>query len=255
MDEAQTVHPRAQRKRRRARLSPLTVIGELLLIGGLATLGYLIWQPWYTTTVVAGQNAAIADELSATWREAPAPAPEDPTVIPVTAVPAEGEAFGVLRVPAFGRDFAFRLAEGTSMPQVLDNPELGIGRYSDTQMPGQAGGNVGFAAHRSGPATTPFRDIMNLRIGDPLFIETADGWYTYRFRSIEYVWPSAGEVLSPFPWLGGVAGQDQILTLTTCHPKLSGNAERAISYAVLESFQPSAEGIPAEFTELTTQGA
>lgn len=96
---------------------------------------------------------------------------------------------------------------------------------------------------------------MNLRVGDPLFIETADGWYTYRFRSIEYVMPVSGEVLSPFPWLDGVAGQDQILTLTTCHPKLSGNTERAISYAVLESFQPTSDGVPAEFTELTSQGA
>ena len=91
---------RAQRKRRRAHLSPLTVIGELLLIGGLATLGYLVWQPWYTTTVVAGQNAAIADELSAKWRAHPTPPPADPGVIPITAVPAEGDVFGVLRVPA-----------------------------------------------------------------------------------------------------------------------------------------------------------
>lgn len=255
MNEASTEPRRAQRKRRRAHLSPLTVIGELLLIGGVATLGYLVWQPWYTTTVVAGQNAAIADELSAQWRAHPAPPPADPGVVPITAVVPEGEAFGVLRVPAFGRDFAYRLAEGTSMSQVLNDPELGIGRYTETQMPGQPGGNVGFAAHRSGPATTPFRDIMNLRIGDPLFIETVDGWYTYRFRDIEYVLPSAGEVLSPFPWLDGVAGEDQILTLTTCHPKLSGNTERAISYAVLESFQPAADGVPAEYTELISQGA
>lgn len=230
------------------------MVGELLLLGGIGTLGYLVWQPWYTTTVVAGQNAVIADELSAEWRAQP-PAPVEPGVIPVTAVPAAGETFGVLRVPAFGRDFAFRIAEGTDMGQVLNNPELGIGRYETSQMPGQPGGNMAIAAHRSGPATTPFRDVMNLRVGDPLFVETADGWYTYRFRSIEYVLPDQVEVLSPFPWLSGVAGQDQILTLTTCHPKWSGNTERAISYAVLESFQPTADGVPAEFTELTSQGS
>lgn len=258
MTEAPEVPRRAQRRRRRARLSPLTVLGELLLLGGVATLGYLVWQPWYTSTVVAGQNAVIADELSAQWRSHPAPPPAEPGAIPVVAVPAEGEVFGILRVPAFGRDFAFQLAEGTDMNQVLNNPELGIGRYRNTQMVGQPGGNMAVAAHRSGPATTPFRDIMNLRIGDPMFIETPEGWYTYRFRSIEYVLPdaeSAAHVLSPFPWLGGAAGTDQVLTLTTCHPKLSGNTERAISYAVLESFQPAADGVPAEFTELTMQGA
>jgi sortase A len=248
---------RALRKRRRARLSALTVLGEILLLGGLATLGYLVWQPWYTSTVVASHNAAISDELSAQWRGSTTP-PVQVTAdaeIPVISVPAEGEVFGILRVPAMGRDYAYRMAEGTSLELVLNDWELGVGRYSDTQMPGQVGGNTSVAAHRSGPLTNPFREVMNLRIGDPLFIETPEGWYTYRFRSTEYVLPTEVDVLNPFPRLAGEAGVDQILTLTTCHPKMSGWTERAISYAVLEGFQPAAEGIPAEYTALIAEGA
>lgn len=255
MSEASIAPRRATRKRRRGRLSVFTVLGEILLLGGLATLGYLVWQPWHTSTVVGGHNADLSDELSAQWQEEPPEQAVPPGEIPVIAVPAEGEVFGILRVPAMGRDYAYRMAEGTSLELVLNDWELGVGRYSSSQMPGEPGGNMSIAAHRSGPLVNPFREVMNMRVGDPLFIETPEGWYTYRFRSIEYVLPTEVDVLDPFPRLGGQAGVDQILTLTTCHPKLSGWTERAISYAVLEGFQPAAEGIPAEYTELTAEGA
>ena len=94
---------------------------------------------------------------------------------------------------------------------------------------------------------------MNLRLGDPIYIETAEGWYTYRFRSVEYVWPTEFEVINPFPRLEGVPGEDQILTLTTCHPKDFGSAERAIAYAVFDTFEPTGSGPPAELLEVNSK--
>ncbi|GAA1314184.1 class E sortase [Leucobacter albus] len=245
MDDA--LSPR--RRRRRARLSPLTVIGELLIVGGLAVFGYIVWQPWHTGVVVTGKQLELSHETSARWdAEAAARPPFDGTV-PVPEVPALGEVFGQLHVPAFGTTFVNNVAEGTGWWETLNYDDKGIGRYPNSAMPGE-NGNFAIAAHRSGGYITPFKEVMNLRVGDPLFFETVDGWYTYRFRSLEYVWPTEGEVLNSFPRMEGIEPTDQIMTLTTCHPKNWGTDERAIAYTVFESFQPRGEGPPAELIEL-----
>lgn len=249
-DETALCRERARRKRR-ARLSPLTVIGELLFVSGLAVAGYLAWQPWQTGVVVTERQVELSASDSAAWQEAVESAqtePWDGSVVPTERVGA-AEVFGVLYVPAFGPTYANRMAETTDWWTVLNLDEKGIGHYEATQMPGEPG-NVAVAGHRSGPLINSFKEIMNLRVGDPLFIETAQGWYTYRFRSFEYVWPDEVDVLNPFPRLDGTPGEDQILTLTTCHPKDSGSDERAIAYAVLEGFQPLSAGAPAELSEL-----
>ena len=54
-------------------------------------------------------------------------------------------------------------------------------------MPGEPG-NFAVAAHRT-TYGKPFNRIADLRLNDPIVIETQDGWYTYRFRTLEYVTP------------------------------------------------------------------
>lgn len=235
-------------RRWRGRLSPLTVIGELLFVSGLAVAGYLVWQPWQTGVVVTEKQAELSAIDSAAWAAAADEQPMEWTgETAVTEKVAPAEVFGVLYVPAFGAGYANRMAETTDWWTVLNLDEKGIGRYETTQMPGEPG-NFAVAGHRSGPLINSFKEIMNLRVGDPLYVQTAQGWYTYRFRSFEYVWPSEVDVLNPFPRLTGTPGLDQILTLTTCHPKDAGDSERAIAYAVLESFQPLSSGPPAELS-------
>lgn len=216
--------------------------------------GYIVWQPWHTGVTVTAKQTELSDEVSAAWA-AEAPQTEWDGVIPVGVAPAPAEDLAVLRVPAFGTTYANKVAETTDWWTVLNLDEKGIGHYEMTQMPGEPG-NFALAGHRSGPLINSFREVMNLRVGDPLFVETADGWYTYRFRSIEYVLPTETDVLNPFPRMEGAAGEDQILTLTTCHPKMAGSDERAIAYSVFESFQPHSMGAPAELKELNpTMGA
>ena len=245
----------SHRRSTRSPLSPLTVLGEVLLLGGLAVVGYLVWQPWHTGVVVTGKQVELSAETSAAWRaaaESEEPAQTGSTTEPVvTAVVAPAEVFGVLYVPAFSPTYANRMAETTDWWTVLNLDDKGIGRYETTQMPGEPG-NFAVAGHRSGPLINSFKEVMDLRVGDPLYVETAQGWYTYRFRSFEYVWPTEVDVLNPFPRLSGVPGTDQILTLTTCHPKDSGDAERAIAYAVFESFRPLSAGPPAELVKVNT---
>lgn len=223
------------------------MLGELLLLSGIAVLGYIVWQPWHTGVVVAAHQEELTAQTSAQWDAEAKPLKTDG--IPVPDQPAEGENFAILRVPAFATTFANQIAQGTGWWEVLNLDDKGIGHYESTSLPGEKG-NFALAAHRSGAFITPFREVMNLRVGDPLFVETADGWYVYRFRSIEYVLPEEVDVLNPFPRLDGEPGKDMILTLTTCHPKLAGSDERAIAYSVLEGFQPRTDGPPAELLEL-----
>lgn len=237
-------------RKRRKRLSPLTVMGELFIVAGLSVVGYLGWQHWNTEVVVRDKQIELSAQDSERWRAA---AEADPTpwdgVVPVVPTVAPAEVFGVLYVPAFSPTYANRVAATTDWWSVLNLDEKGIGHYENTQMPGEPG-NVALAGHRSGPLINSFREVMNLRLGDALFLETQEGWYVYRFRSIEYVLPTEVDVLSPFPRITGTPGADQILTLTTCHPKEAGSDERAIVYAVFESYQPLSEGPPAELLAL-----
>ncbi|MDO4240954.1 MAG: class E sortase [Microbacteriaceae bacterium] len=248
-----------KRAKKRARLSISGVIGELFITAGLGTLGFVVWQPWYAQTVIAGKQADISIEVSKQWDldsgstppPQPAPKPEGTSQASAAApVPKlglsgkQGDVFAVLYVPRLGPDWANTIAGGQNMKSIIDSTALGVGHYAETQTIGE-NGNFAVAAHRSG-YITPFANVDFLRVGDPLYIETKDGWYTYRFRSFEYVLPTDVTVLRPFPWMEKVEATDKILTLTTCYPKAWGDTERQISYSVFEKFTPRADGPPKE---------
>lgn len=245
---------RASRRSTRKKVRVTSVIGEILIVSGLAVFGYIVWQPWHTGVTVQQEQQVLSADLSSSWSTATKNLDADDQVshfdgpLPIVGEKAADESFAVLHVPAFGKTYANVIAEGVSDAGVLNPSDKGIGRYTTTQQFGEVG-NVGLAAHRSGAFITPFRDITNLRVGDPLFIETEEGWYTYRYRSTEYVWPEESEVLAEFPRMMGVQTEDRILTLTSCHPKEWSTEERVIAYSVFESFSPRSEGVPEELAK------
>ena len=161
--------------------------------------------------------------------------------------PGDANSFATVIVPRFGPRYERTLAEGVDVEKVLNNQVTGIGRYSETALLGQIG-NFAVAAHRT-TYGAPFGDVDKLRIGDRIYVETEEGWYVYRFRNIEYVYPTQVAVLNPVPQLQ-IDAKDRILTMTTCHPKLSA-AERLIAYALFESFVPRSNGAPTEIAKTT----
>ena len=78
-------------------------------------------------------------------------------------------------------------------------------------------------------------------------VETPDGWYTYRFRNLEYVRPDGVQVLLPVPQQPEVQATDKLITMTTCSPRF-GSTERAIAYGVFESYTPRVDGPPASLS-------
>ncbi len=255
-EAAEPEGPRRKRVRRR-RVSAIGLAGEILITAGVLILGYIGWQPIWSATIISSHQRDVASEQSQQWlqqAQSAAPTP-DPTAAPpdysklsadppVGQNPADYATFGVLYVPRFSSSYAVPIGQTTSLPEVLNDPDIGIGHYEDTQLPGQVG-NFAMAAHRSGPiGGNPFRDLDFLRVGDPIYVETSDGWYTYTFRSFEYVLPTQVDVLDQVPHLDGVPGTDRLLTMTTCNPKWAGSDERMIGYAVYSGFRPLGDPPP-----------
>lgn len=251
--------PQRHRSRRAAAVAPrrvsiVGVLGELLLTSGVLILLFLGWQLWWNDAIMAGQQSGAASDLSAQWAEearaergeTPAPEPTgfgEPVVGPESY--PNGTPFAVMYVPRFGEDSQRGIAEGTGL-DVLNSFELGVGHYPGTQMPGQVG-NFAIASHRSAYGGG-MHEIGQLQLGDAIYIQTQDGWYTYRFRDFEYVTPETVDVLAPVPHQPEQRPTDRLITLTSCNPLLS-TAERIIAYGVFESWQPAAAGPPAEIAD------
>ena len=240
------------RRQRRRRVSIIGVVGELLVTAGVLVFLFLGWQLWLNDIIVGDQQNQVAADLAQTWDSGNSPPNREPVIADygdpiVDGVLAEATPFAVMYVPRFGTDWTRTISEGISLSRVLN--KNGIGRYGISQMPG-AIGNFAVAAHRT-TYGAPFSSIDQLRLGDKIYIQTPDAYYTYVFRNREYVSPRGVGVLDPVPQFQGVDPTARIMTMTSCNPKFSA-AERIIAYAVLESWQPTSAGPPAELAPLVS---
>ena len=257
-------------------------IGELLITMGVLLVLFVVWQLWWTNLDAdAAQQDAVtritqefdsSEELSASRTDGSggkdssyrgggsdrnddeppngANAPRVEAAVssghggpPVAEPPGYGQAIGIVYVPRFGAAYARPVMEGTGT-DVLDT--LGLGRYVSSAMPGEVG-NFAVAGHRQ--TNGKVLDLIHTLIpGDRIHVRTAEGYYTYVFRSSEIVHPSETQVLAPVPGSPGVVPTERVLTLTSCHPRF-GSTERFIAYAVLESWRPAAEGPPADIAD------
>jgi sortase A len=238
------------------------VVGEVLMTAGIFVLLFLGWHVWYNDVVsgIAQNNAG--SELSNEWDNVPLSVPEfdrnpgdssgarispEP---PITASPALNARFATLIVPRFGDTYERAIAYGVDPKKVLNVRSAGLGHYPQTNELGELG-NFAIAGHRT-TFGAPLGNIDQLRVGDRLYVESEAGWYVYRFRNLEYVWPKDVAVLKPVPW-SKAAATDRLLTLTSCHPKLS-SAERVIAYSVFETFVPRDRGAPSEVAAMKAAG-
>lgn len=234
------------------RFSALGAFGELLLTAGVVVLLFLAWQLWWNDAILAKSQSSAAADTSVQWSTPfPTMTPVAQTAeatpvdygepVTISSEPGEGEAFAVMYVPRFGANTQRQIAQGVGT-DVLNSTRLGVGHYSSSALPGEVG-NFAIAAHRSAYGGG-MHLINELQVGDPIYIQTQDGWYTYRFRNFEYVRASAVGVLDAAPQGVGENTDQRLITLTTCNP-LYSTAERIVAYGTLESWQPADAGPPA----------
>jgi sortase (surface protein transpeptidase) len=205
--------------------------------GGLVALLFAVYSLFVTDVITDRRQGELSQQLHDDWDRAP-------TVVPVHESKV-GDAFAVLHIPRFGPDYERVVLEGTTENELSQGP----GHYHDTAMPGERG-NVALAGHRVGKGS-PFLDLDLLEPGEPIVVETADGWFVYRvlgdpatreftgdpsgIPGREIVRPEDVEVISPTPNAAAdAAPTGAYLTLTTCHPKYSAR-QRLIIHARLDT--------------------
>ncbi|MBV7282224.1 MULTISPECIES: class E sortase [unclassified Corynebacterium] len=223
------------------------ILGELLLTIGVLILLFAYYEAYWTNLEAGKKQAAANEELDHQWSN-----PRQ------KKVPELGDAFARMYVPSFGSDYHFAILEGTDDHTLLSGP----GRYTETEMPGEAG-NFAIAGHRVGKGA-PFNDLGKLNTCDAVVVETQDTWEVYRvlpmgdgdqrtdcftpeqrqrivsgdYHSVygrTITTPTNVSVLETIP---GVTDDDPdalnaeaLMTMTTCHPQFS-NAERMIIHAM-----------------------
>lgn len=184
----------------------LRYVGWTFIAAGFLVVAFILYELLGTGLVTGRYQQELRQELRESLpRARPAPAPP----------PVPGDALGIIRIPDIELDMA--VVEGVDPEELKKGP----GHYPGTPLPG-AGGNVGFAGHRTTYAR-PFWALDRLDAGDRIYLETRRGRFIYRVEWTRVVAPHQVEVLDPTP--------QPSLTLTTCHPKFSA-AQRLIVRAV-----------------------
>lgn len=231
-------------------------VGQTLITLGVVVLLFIVYEAFITDIFTAQKQEQLSEDLQKEWKDSPTVGQETNFAdVPV------GDAFAVMRVPAFGADYAQVVVQGTTNEAL----EKGPGHYSDTAGPGEVG-NFSIAGHRVGKGS-PFLNLDRLKPGDPIVFETQANWYVYRVignkDSGDYTDPAFGgikgqfvtnpedyAVIAPVPGDESATPTQRLLTLTTCHPKFSA-AERMIIHAYLDgeplskTQYPTAADVPA----------
>lgn len=206
------------------------VFGELLITFGVVVLLFAVYELKVTDLRTAATQRGLQSELERAWGGAP-PGPQngpDPVV-----EPRKGEPLAVVGIPRLGEDYSRVVVEGVSHEDLKKGP----GHYPDTALPGQVG-NLVLSGHRT-TYGAPFADVDQLRPGDVVDVRVRYRTYHYRITGTVIVSPDAKDVLLPVPNRPGVAANERLLTMTTCHPRFSA-AQRMIVFG---------EMAPGDFTD------
>lgn len=223
----------------------LGILSEVLFTLAAICALYIVWQMWWTGVQAERTQAQTRQQVS--WSD---PAASSKVTIaeaqtgdaPVQPQTAEyGDLIAQLYIPRFGQGWERNIVEGTDAAQLARH---GLGRYTNTQMPGQVG-NFAVAGHRNGYGQ-PLGDVDKLKEGDPIIVRTKDYWYVYRYTSYKIVQPDDTYVISANPFHPGQQADKRIITLTTCEPKYTTPTHRWIVWGELEYWAKVSDGVPRE---------
>ena len=175
----------------RAASQLLLWLERLLLITGVAALGYFVYVNIETRLYQAMENRELDTILTA----GPEPGPMAAAAAPV--VP--GSAIGRIEIPRLGISAVIRAGVDARTLR------LAVGHIPGTALPG-AGSNIGLAGHRD----TFFRKLQDIRTFDEIRIVTPNGTFSYEVERTRIVKPEDTWVLNPT--------EIPSITLVTCYP-------------------------------------
>jgi len=193
----------AERAARTPRVGRILMIaGAVLLIVGVLVLAGVAIYVRYTNNFT--RNAQ--KQLDAQWQSKP---------LPVTRIEnvkvAAGAPVAQISIPRIGlRAIVVELANMDDRT----NLNRGPGHIPGTAYPGMPG-NVAIAGHRT-TYGAPFGRIDELKPGDKVILQTAEGKFVYTVDSQKIVDPHDLSVIEQ--------GGENRVTLMACHPKFTANS-------------------------------
>lgn len=204
--------------------------GELLLTAGALVMLFVVYTLWGTGIQTAAAQNMLREEF-----EAAAPPVAEQTLDP--AAVAIGDGYALLRIPRFGEDWEKVVVQGVEDDDLKNGP----GHYTTSADPGEVG-NFAIAAHRSGHGE-PFAQFPELRVGDTIEVQLADGrTWVYRLDDAPDGDPDGNRIDIRDSWVvnpWGVedpptetAPTERRITLTTCWPRY-GSSHRMYATGVL----------------------
>lgn len=170
--------------------APLLWLERLLVLAGIAALGYFLYVNIETRLYQAMENRELDAILAA-----------GPPAMPLlNAAPvAPGSAIGRIEIPRLGVSSVIRAGVDARTLR------LAVGHIPGTAFPGD-GGNIGLAEHRD----TFFRKLRDIRTFDEIRIVTPDGTFSYEVERTRIVKPEDTWVLDDT--------SIPSITLVTCYP-------------------------------------
>ena len=146
----------------------------------------------------------------------------DPPRRVILRKPLKGDAIARIELPRIG--VSEYVVEGTDVESLRKGP----GHYPDTPLPGDAG-TAAIAGHRT-TYGAPFREIDQMKRGDPINIDMPDGRFVYRVERTKIVDDQDLSVLDRVGY--------RRLVLSACHPLYSA-AQRVIVFARFDRREPA----------------
>ena len=212
------------------KLFPVSILSLGFMVLGIGCISWALFsigaQSGYSAGVTRSSYSIpipLATGLNKVTRDSTAPVESvpslvlsvpDKTLYPI--YPVEGDSIGTLTIPALNRKLP--ILQGTGVEEL----KKGVGHVAQSVLPGEED-NCVLSGHRE----TVFRQLGNLKIGDPLIVQTSAGTFTYEVNDTRIVHEDDKTVIVP---------TDQAtLTLTTCYPfySLGYSPDRYIVSAAL----------------------
>ena len=204
----------------RGKLSLVTVLSLGFMVLGIGCISWAMFSMWAESNFSADATrslysipTAFAAELNKLMGDSTAPVEtaegvkveSDPSLV-LTATdklypvyPAEGDNIGSLTIPALKQKLP--ILQGTGVEEL----KKGVGHFTQSVLPGEED-NCVLSGHRE----TVFRQLGNLKIGDPLILQTSAGTFTYEVNGTRIVHEDDKTVIVPT--------DHAVLTMTTCYP-------------------------------------
>lgn len=191
----------------------ILIAANLLIIAGFLALMYPNYTNLYTSIrhnifnfpLISSSN----DRASETISSSPTDSASNESVSSELSL-NEKDIFATLQIPSIKLDAP--VYEGTS--DIL--LKKGLGWYKESASPGE--GNTAIAGHRDIYGSW-FKDLDKLNIGDEIILEFQQTEFLYRVESVFITEANDWSVILPH--------DENILTLTTCHP-LGSSTHRLI---------------------------